>query len=67
MSRIQRACILGLAIGAVGIVLAATPLGLAWEENSGLAWLFTMRGPIEVPPEVVVVGIDQAVSHELGL
>ncbi len=67
MSRIQKASILGLAIGAVGIVLAATPLGLAWEENSGLAWLFTMRGPIEVPPEVVVVGIDQAVSRELGL
>ena len=67
ISRIQRACILGLAIGAVGIVLALTPPGLAWEENAGLAWLFTMRGPIEVPPEVVVVGIDQEAAHELGL
>ena len=67
MSRIQKACILGLAIAAVGIVLAATPPGWALEEDFGLAWLFTFRGSIEVPPEVIVVGIDRESSRELGL
>lgn len=67
ISRIRKACMSGLAIAAVGIVLAATSPGWAWEENSGLPWLFQIRGPIEVPPEVIVVGIDRESSRELGL
>jgi adenylate cyclase len=58
---------LGLTIAAVGIVLAATSPGWALEENFGLAWLFKTRGPIDAPPEVIVVGIDRESSRELGL
>jgi len=67
MSRIQKGCMSGLAIAAVGIVLAATSPGWALEENFGLSWLFKIRGPIEVPPEVIVVGIDRESSRDLGL
>ena len=67
MSRVQKACMSGLVIAAVGIVLAATTTGWALEENFGLSWLFKIRGPIEVPPEVIVVGIDRESSRELGL
>ena len=67
MSRIRKACILGLAIAAVGVVLVATSPGWALEENFGLSWLFKIRGPIEVPPEVIVIGIDRESSRDLGL
>ncbi len=57
----------GLAIAAVGVVLAATSPGWALEENFGLSWLFKIRGPIEAPSEVIVVGIDRESSRDLGL
>ena len=45
----------------------ATSPGWALEENFGLSWLFKIRGPIEVPPEVIVIGIDRESSRDLGL
>ena len=66
-SRVQKVAILGLTLGLSGIVFAATPLGLAFEENLGLRWLFAVRGASEVPPEVVVVGVGRIAAEELGL
>ena len=59
--------ILGFLIGLLGVLTALTPLGAELEESSGLSWLFTLRGPIPPPKEVVVIAIDKASADELGL
>lgn len=46
-------------IGLGGALLAASPWGLAIEENLGLGFLFDLRGPRAAPTEVVVVNIDR--------
>jgi adenylate cyclase len=56
-----------LAIGVGGALLAVIPGGIALEENVGLGWLFQIRGPVEPPPDVVVVGLDRRSAETLGL
>ena len=58
---------LGVATGLSGAVFGLTPLGTAFEKNVGLTWLFKVRGPIEAPPEVVVVAINGRTASHLGL
>jgi adenylate cyclase len=58
---------LGLLVGILGAVLGATPLGYELEENYGLGWLFSVRGPKAAPPEVVVIALDRKAAEELGL
>ena len=65
MSGFQRAAGLGLLVGVLGIVLAGT--GITIEESFGLDSLFAIRGSMETPPDVVVVGIDQNTAGDLGL
>ena len=60
------ACI-GLAIGVLGLAIAATPFGAAWQERLDLAWLFRLRGPVSPPPNVVIVGIDKQSADALDL
>ena len=62
-----RSLIVGAAIGLCGVALILSPLGMAFEEEVGLAWLFQVRGPIEAPPEAAVVAIDGTTGGELGL
>ena len=66
-SRFWKAALLGVAVGALGSVLAGSLWGLALEENNTLTWLFKLRGFIQPPPEAVVVGIDRRVAQELEL
>ncbi len=65
--RLSRALALGLCIGAGGALFAASPTGVAFEEQLGLTWLFTVRGPIAPPPDVVVVSLDKHSAKILGL
>lgn len=58
---------IALATAAGGLALAATPFGSALEERFGLAWLFSLRGTIEAPDDVVVVGLDRRSAEGLGL
>ena len=65
--RIRKGVILGLAVGAIGILLRPTSLGLRLEEEVGLRWLFTLRRPVAPPPDVVVVSIDKGSAQQLGM
>lgn len=67
MHRWIKGWIIGLATGAAGAILAATPLYMPLERALGLAWLFRMRGPIEPPSGVAVVEIDRQTGPSLGL
>jgi adenylate cyclase len=59
--------LLSIAAGTIGVVLALTPFGSAFEDQLGLQLLYSVRGPIEVPPQVVVVSIDKRSADRLGL
>jgi adenylate cyclase len=67
MVRYQKAIALGLVVGALGAALRPTRLGLRLEEDVGLRSLFTARGPLTPPPDVVVVTIDKGSAQQLGL
>ena len=47
-----------LTVGLLGVLASAVPAGLQFEETAGLDWLFSLRGPIAPPSEVVLVSID---------
>ena len=57
----------GLLIGLLGVLASATPLSLKMEERIGLHLLFTLRGVIRPPPEVVIVTIDRQSARKLDL
>ncbi len=61
------ALFLGLLMGAAAGLFLGTPAGRAFEESAGLRWLFTLRGPLPAPEDVVVVHIDRAAAARLGL
>src|SRR5512144_2579846 len=62
-----KALIVGLVIGAAGMLFALTPAGVDFEEKVGLAWLVRVRGPIEPPQDVVVVALDRRSAEYLQL
>ncbi len=64
MKRPIAAGLLGIAIGVLGILISATPLGVMLAQNVGLHGLFQMRGPREAPPETIIATMDMAsVNH----
>ncbi|MGZ5900840.1 MAG: CHASE2 domain-containing protein, partial [Reyranella sp.] len=67
LGRVSNAVLLGLLIGAVGVLGAAVPAGEELEERFGLSWLFAARGPIAPPGDVVIVAIDEQSARDLGL
>lgn len=75
MPRLWKALILGLIVGAIGVILRPTGVGVRLEEDLGLRWLFAVRGSLDPPRDVVVVTIDKtsaqqidkASAHRLGL
>jgi adenylate cyclase len=67
IGRLGKGLLLGAVIGVAGALFALTPLGMAFEETVGLTWLFKVRGPVDPPREVAVVGIDRASADALGL
>jgi adenylate cyclase len=67
MQRWMNGLIFGIAAGLIGAILGLTPLGADFEKHVGLDWLFLIRGPIEPPPEVAVVAINERDIAGLGL
>ena len=67
MHRWMKGLIFGVVTGLVGVILGLTPLGVDFEKHVGLHWLFHVRGPIEPPPEVAVVSINERDIAGLGL
>ena len=67
MPRWTRALAVGAVAGLLGVVVALTPLGLTLERSVGLGALYLLRGPIEPPDEVVVVGMDRESARRLDL
>ena len=63
---VRRAAGLGLTLGAVGLVASVLPVTFVLEELLGLGLLFTTRGPVVPPQEVVVVGIARDAARALG-
>jgi len=63
----RRAILIGLGVGAVGVVLSLIPFILNLEENAELDWLFSNRGAVAAPSDVVVIGIDKQTAVALGV
>ncbi len=59
--------LLACAVGMAGALAIITPKLLQFEEEAGLDWLFSLRGPIEAPSDVVVVSIDSESAAALEL
>lgn len=67
MKRWLRGALIGVFIGACGIVLALTPLQLSLETRVGLYTLFHLRGEQPPPADVAIVAIDGRTGEKLGL
>ncbi len=67
MSRLTKSVVLGLIIAVIGLGIGILPFGVRFEERTGLALLFRLRGVRTPPPDVVVIGIDKRSSDALGL
>lgn len=67
MLNLIRSTIIGLCTAVVGLVLIVTDFGKEFERDTGLAWLFTIRGPLPSPPEVAVIGLNGNSGKLLGL
>jgi len=67
MRRSVKGLLLGIAVGLMGAVLGLTPPGQDFEKHVGLDWLFLVRGPVQPPPEVAVVAINERDITGLGL
>lgn len=64
-----RSAVIGICTALLGmaVFLADHRLELGFERDIGLAWLFTIRGPMPQPPGVAVVGINSDSGERLGL
>jgi adenylate cyclase len=62
-----KACIFGLVIGIIGLVLSVVPLSNSFEEDVGLGLLFQLRGVRSPPSDVVVVSIDHDSAEHFNL
>lgn len=58
---------IGAFAGIFGALLIISPLGEMFERSVGLGWLFRIRGPIDPPSEVAVIGINSTTGSDLGL
>jgi adenylate cyclase len=59
MSRSVTTIWIGLGAGLFGVILSILPLSLDLQEHYGLRLLFTLRGPRQPPPEVMIVTMDR--------
>lgn len=64
---IRRVACLGFGIGALGVLVSMFPPVLEWEETVGLDWLFSTRGPVRPPDDVVVVAVARESADVFGL
>lgn len=62
-----RSTIIGLCTALIGLILIVTDFGKEFERDTGLAWQFTIRGPLPSPPEVAVIGLNGDSGKRLEL
>jgi adenylate cyclase len=67
MFRYSKALIWGVLIGALGLAGSMLNYIDECDQRIGLDFLFSMRGPIKPPPDVVIVAIDKASAQRLNL
>jgi len=67
MRRWMKGILLGMLIGLGGALLGLSPLGGDLELNVGKAWLFNVRGEVQPPNNIVVIGINGQTSEQLNL
>jgi adenylate cyclase len=67
LGRVQNAIVLALITAGIAMLLALSPVARIMEEEFGLRWLFTLRGPLPPPPEVAIVSLDRQSARRLGL
>lgn len=59
--------VLSLITGVFGLLLSVIPPALKLEEDLGLHLLFALRGPMEVPRDVLIVSMDNESAQNLSL
>ncbi len=64
--RLGRAAGVGLGLGIIGVLLSLTPGVLDFDEYVGLGALFSLRGAVSPPSDVVVVSISQDSAAAVG-
>lgn len=67
MNRWFHSAAFGLTTVLMGIAVLVSPAGMYIEREFGLQWLFTLRGPVEPPAKVAVVGINSRSGLDMGL
>ena len=67
LGRIQNAVVLALITAGIAMLLALSPVARMMEEELGLSWLFTLRGPLPPPAGVAIVSLDRQSARRLGL
>ncbi len=67
MTQLYRTAVASMLVGAFGMVMSLTPLGMELEENIGLHLLFKIRGKRKAPPDVIIITLDKASADHLHL
>lgn len=67
MPRWIKGVLVGIVTGICGALLSLSPVGYELEKGFGLSHLFTVRGAIPPPDDVVVVAIYPDAARRLGL
>ena len=67
LSRILKPLLLGLLVGATGLILSFLQVTYEFEEDVGLGLLFKFRGPRKPPPDALVVSIDKESAVQLNI
>ncbi len=67
LPRIIKPLLLGLLVGATGLVLSFFQFTHELEEDTGLGLLFKLRGPRPAPADAVVVSIDKDSADQLKI
>lgn len=67
MANLFKNATFGLAIGVLGLIVGMLPRGLAIEERIGLDLLFTLRGAMKPPDDVVIISLDKQSADFLKL
>ena len=65
--RVRKGLVLGLVVGAIGVLLRPTSFGLRLEEELAHPWLFGVRGVIDAPRDVAVVSIDISSAQQMDM